>query len=93
MILYITERLQFSTAEQKTSVINWSGQRLEDKLKQDGFPSFSGENRSAALNVSELLTWTKWSYCFNKRPARPAENSPCPLLYRVSPHRFCFTSL
>lgn len=55
--------------QQKTSVINLSGQRLEDKLRNDGFPSFSAENRSTGLNVSELLTWMKRSYCLNKSPA------------------------
>lgn len=30
-----------SCAQQQRRLINWSGQRLEDKLKQDGFPSFS----------------------------------------------------
>lgn len=34
----ITARLQDPTAE----LINRSGQRLEDKPEQDGFPSFSG---------------------------------------------------
>lgn len=68
MILSAGERLLSSAAaEQKTSEINWSGQKLEDKLKQDGFPSFSGENRSAALNAAELLTWVKWSYCLEQR--------------------------
>lgn len=55
----------------KMLVTNASGQRLEDTLKKDGFPSFSGENRSAVFNVPELLTWNKWSYCFNKSFAVP----------------------
>lgn len=32
---------QDSCAQQQRWLINWSGQRLEDKLRQDGFPSFS----------------------------------------------------
>lgn len=30
-----------SCARRRRRLIDWSGQRLEDKLKQDGFPSFS----------------------------------------------------
>ena len=51
----------------KTSVTYLNGQTLEDKLKKDGVPSFSGESRSTVVNVTELLTWLKWSYCFNHR--------------------------
>lgn len=57
----------------KAAEINLSGQKLEDKKKKDGFPSFSRENRSTAPNVSELLTCVKWSYCFNKSPALSAK--------------------
>lgn len=76
-LLHVNERLQYFTAEKKTAVINWSGQRLEDKLNKDGFPSFSGENRSTARNVRELLTWLKWKLLFQQKTCTLCQNSPC----------------